>query len=136
MNQQRPFRRARILCTIGPASRDPDILDRLIAAGMDGVRINFSHSSHDDASETVRMTREAAVRAGRPIAVLADLQGPKLRVGELSEPLAIHEGRNYVLVAESGAGDVVEAEKGSPVIPTSWETTALHRSARAGILVP
>jgi len=135
MNEQRPFRRARILCTIGPASRDPDILDRLIASGMDGVRINFSHSSHGDAAETVRMTREAALRAGRPIAVLADLQGPKLRVGELSEPLAIHQGRNYVLVAESSAGDVVEAEKGSPVIPTSWETIGQDLSVGDPVLL-
>ena len=52
MTDQRPFRRARILCTIGPASRDPATLDQMIAAGLDGVRINFSHSSHQEAVDT------------------------------------------------------------------------------------
>lgn len=135
MSDQRPFRRARILCTIGPASRDPETLDRMIAAGLDGVRINFSHSSHSDAAETIRITREAAVRAGRPLAVLADLQGPKLRVGNLSEVLPIVQGRNYVLVAESGAADVVEAEKGTPIIPTSWETIGQDLSVGDPVLL-
>ncbi|TFG66904.1 MAG: hypothetical protein E4H28_00315, partial [Gemmatimonadales bacterium] len=135
MTAKRPFRRARILCTIGPASRDPVLLDRMIAAGMDGVRINFSHSSHGDAAETVRFTREAAARAGRPLAVLADLQGPKLRVGELLNPLPIQQGRNYVLVAESGAADAADAEHGSPVIPTSWETIGQDLSVGDPVLL-
>src|SRR3970040_2679811 len=96
MTDPRPFRRARILCTIGPASRDPAKLERMIAAGMDGVRINFSHSSHQEAEDAVRMTREAAEKAGRPIAVLADLQGPKLRVGDLPDDLPIVEGGEYM----------------------------------------
>jgi len=135
MSIHRPFRRARILCTIGPASRDPEILDRMIAAGMDGVRINFSHSSHSDAAETIRLTREAATRAGQPLAVLADLQGPKLRVGNLPEILPIEQGRNYVLVAESGVADVVEAEKGTPIIPTSWETIGQDLSVGDPVLL-
>lgn len=122
MTDQRPFRRARILCTIGPASRDPAILQRMIAAGMDGVRINFSHSSHQEAEDTVRMTRAAAEEAGRPIAVLADLQGPKLRIGDLPEDLAIEEGGEYLLVAQSAASDVERGEPGVPVVPTSWES--------------
>ncbi|MFQ5530146.1 MAG: pyruvate kinase [Gemmatimonadota bacterium] len=130
MSDHRPFRRARILCTIGPASRDPEILDRMIEAGMDGVRINFSHSSHGEAADAVRMTREAAARAGRPLAVLADLQGPKLRVGELPAALPIEPGGEYMLVAESGAAAVADAEPGVPVIPTSWE--AIGRDLRVG----
>ena len=101
MTDQRPFRRARILCTIGPASRDPATLERMIEAGMDGVRINFSHSSHDEAEETVRMVREAAEKSGRLIPVLADLQGPKLRIGDLPVDLPITEDGEYLLVAES-----------------------------------
>lgn len=135
MTDQRPFRRARILCTIGPASRDPDTLDRMIAAGMDGVRINFSHSSHNDAAETIRIIRESAARVGRPVAVLADLQGPKLRVGVLPEVLPIEQGRNYVLVAESAAADIVQAERETPVIPTSWESIGQDLSVGDSVLL-
>ncbi len=135
MSDQRPFRRARILCTIGPASREPDILDRMVAAGMDGVRINFSHSSHAEAAHTIRLTREAAMRAGRPLALLADLQGPKLRVGKLPQVLPIKQGQRYVLVAESGAADVVEAERGTPVIPTSWEAIGQDLSVGDRVLL-
>ncbi|MDH3298161.1 MAG: pyruvate kinase, partial [Gemmatimonadota bacterium] len=122
MSDHRPFRRARILCTIGPASRNPAVLDRMIAAGMDGVRINFSHSSHEEAVETVRMTREAAAGAGRPLAVVADLQGPKLRVGDLAGPLHIETGGEYLLVAETGAARAAKGGWDIPVIPTSWES--------------
>jgi len=122
MTDQRPFRRARILCTIGPASRDADTLARMIAAGMDGVRINFSHSSHEEAAEAIRLTRAAARDAGRPIAVLADLQGPKLRIGDLEESLAIEEGGEYLLVAESAARAALAERPDVPVVPTSWES--------------
>lgn len=121
MTDQRPFRRARILCTIGPASRDPATLDRMVEAGMDGVRINFSHSSHADAEEAVRMTRAAAVRAERPLAVLVDLQGPKLRIGDLPEQgLEIVEGGEYLLVADSEAAEAAAAHPDLPVVPSSW----------------
>jgi len=94
----------------------------MIAAGMDGVRINFSHSSHQEAVDTVRLTREAATRAGRPLAVLADLQGPKLRVGDLPAALKIKQGSEYLLVAENDVSAVAEGEPGTQVIPTSWKT--------------
>jgi pyruvate kinase len=135
MIDPRPFRRARILCTIGPASRDPATLERLIVAGMDGVRINFSHSSHEEAEEAIRLSRQAAEAAGRPIAVLADLQGPKLRIGDLPADLPIVEGGEYVLVAESGAGEAADAEPGVPVVPTSWESIGDDLSVGAPVLL-
>ncbi|MDP2471742.1 MAG: pyruvate kinase [Candidatus Palauibacterales bacterium] len=93
------IRRAKIICTIGPASRDPETFRLLVDAGMDAVRVNFSHSSHEDAAETFRLARETARDVGRPLAVLADLQGPKIRVGVLPEPRSIEQGRTYVFEA-------------------------------------
>jgi pyruvate kinase len=77
------MRRTKIVATIGPASKDPEILVRMVDAGMDVARLNFSHGSHDQHAETARMVRDAASRAGRPVAILQDLPGPKLRIGAL-----------------------------------------------------
>jgi pyruvate kinase len=76
-------RRTKIVATIGPACRTPEMLGRMIAAGMDVARLNYSHGSPDQHAETVRMVRDAAGRAGRPVAILQDLPGPKLRIGGL-----------------------------------------------------
>jgi pyruvate kinase len=79
------MRRTKIVATIGPASRDPEVLVRMVEAGMDVARLNFSHGTHDQHAETAQRVREAAGRAGRPVALLQDLPGPKLRVGVLRE---------------------------------------------------
>src|SRR3954454_13702625 len=76
-------RRTKIVATIGPASRDPETLVRMVEAGMDVARLNFSHGDHETHAETAERVREAAGRAGRPVALLQDLPGPKLRVGQL-----------------------------------------------------
>jgi pyruvate kinase len=70
------LRRTKIVATIGPASSAPELLDSLIAAGMDAARLNFSHGTRDDHAERARAIRAAEERAGRPIALIADLQGP------------------------------------------------------------
>jgi len=93
------IRRAKIICTIGPASRDPETFRRLVDAGMDAVRVNFSHSSHEEAARTIRMAREVSREVGRPLAVMADLQGPKIRVGVLPLPLDIDLGEVYTFEA-------------------------------------
>jgi pyruvate kinase len=85
-------RRTKIVCTIGPASSSGRTIDRLVAAGMDAARLNFSHGTHDDHAERAKLVREAQKRAGRPLALIADLQGPKLRVGELQSPLVLAVG--------------------------------------------
>jgi pyruvate kinase len=77
--------RTKIVCTIGPASRDPNVLIDLINAGMDVARLNFSHGDHEMHAESIRRIRQAAEATGKPIAILADLQGPKLRVGPMQE---------------------------------------------------
>ena len=70
-------RRTKIVATIGPASRDPEVLARMVEAGMDVARLNFSHGSADEHAETARLVREAAGRAGRQVAILQDLPGPE-----------------------------------------------------------
>jgi pyruvate kinase len=82
------MRRTKIVATIGPASRDPEVLVRLIDAGMDVARLNFSHGSADEHAETAGRVRDAANRAGRSVAILQDLPGPKLRIGRLGGDIA------------------------------------------------
>ena len=81
------MRRTKIVATIGPASRDPEVLVRMVEAGMDVARLNFSHGSAEEHAETAQRVRAAADRAGRSVAILQDLPGPKLRIGKLVERL-------------------------------------------------
>jgi pyruvate kinase len=81
------MRRTKIVATIGPASREPDTLLRMIEAGMDVARLNYSHGTLEEHAETISRVRDAAGRAGRPVAVLQDLPGPKLRIGPLREDI-------------------------------------------------
>lgn len=78
-------RRAKIVCTIGPASRDEATLEGLMEAGMNVARLNFSHGSHEDHRQTCDRLRKLADRRGHPLAILADLQGPKIRVGKFAD---------------------------------------------------
>jgi pyruvate kinase len=81
----RSMRRTKIVATIGPASREIDTLVRLVEAGMDVARLNYSHGTLEEHAETVHRVRDAAGRVGRPVAILQDLPGPKLRIGPLLE---------------------------------------------------
>jgi pyruvate kinase len=81
-------RRTKIVATIGPASNDPETLARMVEAGMDVARLNFSHGNAEQHAETARRVRDAAGRAGRPVAILQDLPGPKLRIGPLQDDIA------------------------------------------------
>jgi pyruvate kinase len=93
-------RRTKIVCTLGPASESPEMVDRLVAAGMDAARLNFSHGSREEHAERARIVREAQSRAGRPLALIADLQGPKIRVGDLENPVVLVEGDELVVTGE------------------------------------
>ena len=96
------LRRTKIVCTIGPSSSTPEAMDRLVAAGMDAARLNFSHGTHAEHGERARLVREAQERAGRPLALIADLQGPKIRVGDLEAPRILVEGDEVVIAGEGG----------------------------------
>lgn len=79
------MRKAKIVCTIGPASAEPSILERLIISGMDVARLNFSHGTHDSHRMAIASIRAAAERLHRTVAIMQDLQGPRIRVGEVEE---------------------------------------------------
>jgi pyruvate kinase len=101
-------RRTKIVATIGPASRDPEVLVRMVAAGMDVARLNFSHGSAEEHAEVAERVRDAANRAGRQVAVLQDLPGPKLRIGPLRDGIAElkpGEGLTFVCGADGFDGD-------------------------------
>jgi pyruvate kinase len=98
-------RRTKIVCTIGPATSTPDAIDRLVAAGMDAARLNFSHGSHEEHAGRARLVREAQERAGRPLALIADLQGPKLRIGDLAQPLTLVEGDEIEVTGQENGSD-------------------------------
>jgi pyruvate kinase len=91
------IRRTKIVCTLGPATNDAETIFELAAAGMDVARLNFSHGSHDEQLARLRRVRSAQERVGRPIAVLADLCGPKIRVAGLREPMQVATGDSLVL---------------------------------------
>jgi len=84
--------KTKIICTIGPASCSPEVLRELIREGMDIARINFSHGSHTEHEAMIEQVRQAATETHAIVAIMADLQGPKLRVGQLREPLALRVG--------------------------------------------
>lgn len=110
-----PARRAKIVATLGPSSCTVDILEEMIRAGMDVARLNFSHGTHEDHARTIRNVREAAEAQGKPVALLLDLQGPKIRVGDLPNgPISLEPGHSVDIVTGTcGAGGTV--------IPTTYE---------------
>jgi pyruvate kinase len=100
-----PERRTKIVATLGPASDSPETLRALVAAGMDAARLNLSHGAHEEHAERAQRVRDAEAHAGRPIALIADLQGPKLRVGDLAEPVVLRNGETIVVAAEGTCSD-------------------------------
>jgi len=95
------MRKAKIICTMGPASREEPALGRLVAAGMDVARLNFSHGTHADHAKAILAVRAASAAAGRPIALLADLQGPKIRVGKIDGgKVMLTEGSEVIIAVE------------------------------------
>ncbi|RMG97971.1 MAG: pyruvate kinase, partial [Candidatus Dadabacteria bacterium] len=100
------MRRAKIVCTIGPASAQPETLRRMVEAGMDVARLNMSHGDHGSHARTAERIREAAAAAGRPVALLLDLAGPKIRLGALPEPRLVHAGDELVLGPEASGAEI------------------------------
>jgi pyruvate kinase len=98
-------RRTKIVATIGPASAHPDLLRALIHAGMDAARLNLSHGSHDDHAKRAHLLRGLQEETGKPLALIGDLQGPKIRVGTLEHPLPLPTGGEVTLVYAESAPD-------------------------------
>ncbi len=100
-------RRVKILTTIGPASRDRETLQAMIAAGVDAVRLNMSHGTQAEHATVIATVRQLAVEAGRPIAIVLDLQGPKIRTGRLrdAQPVTLPDGADFMLTTRTVPGD-------------------------------
>ncbi len=100
------LRKVKILATLGPASSDEETIQKLHEAGADAFRINMSHSSHDMMRELVERIRNVEMRCGRPIGILADLQGPKLRVGKFKDTaVELMPGQTFTLDKDEAPGD-------------------------------
>jgi pyruvate kinase len=99
-------RSTKIVATLGPASSTPERLAELVAAGVDVVRLNFSHGTAEDHKKRIDILRDAAHKAGRTVGVMADLQGPKIRIGKFAQgPVAIKAGQSFILDAACKLGD-------------------------------
>lgn len=97
--------RTKIVCTVGPASRAPEMLRELMLAGMDVARLNFSHGDQSYHGENIERIRAVAAEVGKPVAILTDLQGPKLRVGEMeSEGVCLASGEEVILTTRPIVG--------------------------------
>ena len=103
------MRRTKIVCTIGPATRSPDILEKMIRTGMNVARLNFSHGSHEEHAQVISAVRSIADRLKRPVAILQDLAGPKIRTGLITNgPVMLKAGQTFTLTSREVAGDSKE----------------------------
>lgn len=119
--------RTKIVCTIGPATSSPEAIEGLVKGGLDMARINMSHGSHEHHRAAVGLIRDAARRAGRPVPILVDLSGPKIRVGDLPEPVELEEGTEVVIAPAD------QAREGE--IPTVYAGLAADVSAGQPVLL-
>ena len=113
----RRLRRTKIVATLGPSSSDRSVIARLFEAGADVFRINMSHTSHDRMRELAAAIRAVEREHGRPIGILVDLQGPKLRVGSFaSNPATLSKGATFALDTDSAPGDATRVQLPHPEI--------------------
>jgi pyruvate kinase len=108
--------RTKIVCTLGPSSSTRDALRGLVGAGLNVARINFSHSTHEQHAAAIALVRDVAAETKRPIAILGDLQGPRIRIGELGQPRDLPDGSDVVFAPEG-------KENGGE-IPVTYEALA------------
>lgn len=101
------MRRAKILATLGPATRDSKVFEAMLAAGVDGVRVNMSHGTQEEKAEDIRMARAAAEKINRPLAILADLSGPKIRTRTLAhhQPVTLQTDQQFTITTRPIEGN-------------------------------
>ena len=100
-----PRNKTKIVATIGPTSESPEMLELLIRAGLNVARLNFSHGDLVDHAERIKRIRSAAEAVGRRVAIMADLPGPKVRIGRIEpDPIHLHAGESFILTTEEIAG--------------------------------
>jgi pyruvate kinase len=115
-------RRAKIVATLGPATSTAEMFRQLVRAGLDVARLNFSHGSHAQKAELIAMVRQVASEEGKPICILADLQGPKIRTGKLKEhkPVQLVAGKRLTITPREIEGD-------AEMVGTTFLTLARER---------
>ena len=113
------IRKAKILATLGPASREPGVIEALLTAGANGVRINMSHGTHEEKAEDIRRARAAASKLNLPLSVLVDLSGPKIRTRQLKDgkPVILTAGTTFTLTTREILGDEVQVATNYPDLP-------------------
>ena len=119
------MRRTKIVATVGPASRSPQTLERLVEAGVNVFRLNFSHGTHEEHLEVIRAAREIGARLHRPVALLQDLSGPKIRTGRVAgDGVALVKGARIAITTDTSVEGTAE------LISTTYEP--LPRDVKAG----
>jgi len=113
-----PANKTKIVCTIGPASESPQIIEEMILAGMNVARLNFSHGDFTSHGKVIKALRAASKSVGRQVAIMADLPGPKMRIGELAkEPIELEAGDEFLLTTEEIKGDEHRVSVSFPRLP-------------------
>lgn len=117
------MRKAKIIATLGPASSSPDVFEKMLEAGLNAVRINLSHGTQEQHAETIAMARGVAAKLGKPLAVLADLSGPKIRTRTLTGglPVVLEEGQSFVITNRDIVGNKNEVGTNFEGLPTAVE---------------
>ncbi|GKS60275.1 pyruvate kinase [Nitrospira sp.] len=133
------MRKAKIICTLGPATSTPDVLVRLLDAGMDVARLNFSHGTHESHAQTITAVRQTGLRLGRNVAILQDLQGPRIRLGHLpSDGIRIDAGQRIRLrggMLRSGGQHGFQSGRSIPDMAVPVTYPQLARDAKPGARV-
>ena len=112
------MRRTKIVCTLGPSSDRPEVLEEMIRAGMNVVRLNFSHGTRADHGDKIRIIRELSARLDRPIAILQDLAGPKIRIGSIPDPgIVLKPGADLILTSKEQEGTIERVTVFYPHLP-------------------
>ncbi|MBX7197682.1 MAG: pyruvate kinase [Sandaracinaceae bacterium] len=121
------MRRAKIVCTLGPSVSSPEMMDKIVAAGMDCARLNFSHGTHESHAAAAKLVRDAAAKARRPLAILADLCGPKMRVGRFVDgKIELAVGQKFTLTSRDVPGT-------SEIVSQTYEP--LGRDVQPGTII-
>jgi pyruvate kinase len=124
-------RRAKIIATIGPSSNTIEMLEKMILAGMNAARVNMSHGTYEAHEQSIKNIRQASLNVGKEVAILLDLQGPKIRVDKLPEPLILKDGDVWVI----GPSHVKDnySEYSTQFIPTIYKN--LVKDCRLPVLL-
>tara|TARA_Y100001936_G_scaffold254004_1_gene323399 strand:+ start:5661 stop:7124 length:1464 start_codon:yes stop_codon:yes gene_type:complete len=126
MIQRKMLRRTKIVATLGPASRSPKILEQMILAGVDVIRINFAHGTKEEHTEIIELSRSLARASGHAIGVLVDLQGPKIRIGKFENgKVSLEAGNNFILDAECVLGNQERVGLDYKELPQDVESGAI-----------